>query len=246
MDLVVRIGGFTLYGDRFHGHGFHIGPRDSDFSGWFDSPDVDFSDLQRPGQFGVFGGVPESPARSIQVSGFVVARSASELTHWGSRVAGLAGRNERLVVEADGNMQWADVRVRDVRLVPTSFAPEGAFAFVLSATNPRKYGASQTFPGASVQAFHYGNYPAVPVVEVAGPVAAPYTVASQGHSVTVTQALAAGETHRIDMSTGWVYRDGVLQSGVLGAADVFTIPPGREVQVTGPASMTVRVADTFI
>ncbi len=123
---------------------------------------------------------------------------------------------------------------------------EAAFQVSFWSPDPRRYGPVHSFSGPTAEVHHYGSFPATPEVRVTGPRAAPYTVACEGHSVTVTQALTAGQEHRIDMGSGWVYRDGVLQLGVVSSADVFTIPPGRVVTVTGPSSMTVLVPDTFV
>lgn len=135
----------------------------------------------------------------------------------------------------------------DQRFSRIGSSGRGDWTLKLDAPNPRMFGETTTIgPGASLSVAHAGNFPASPLVTVAGPVSAPYTVASDGHSVTVTQALGSGHTHTIDMATGWVYLDDVLQSGVTSALDVFEIPVGATVTVTGPSSMTVDVVDTYI
>lgn len=117
------------------------------------------------------------------------------------------------------------------------------------AQDPRWYGEARKYPGGSVGVFHRGNYEAIPIIEVTGSRPSGYTVQSQGHEFVVTRALASGQTHRIDMSTGWLYVNGALQTSGVGAADTFTIPPGPVVNVAvsgGSGSMTVKLYDTYV
>ena len=219
-------------------------------TGWESGVGVRRDETKRPVAHGAFDQAGYLDPRVVAISGQILARTPSEVRWMAARLAGLlaGGGSGRLSVADDAGVKWCDVRLAATTQISTfgGTETEAEFQVQFWAPDPRKYGSVAVFSGASVQAFHYGNFAATPVVEVAGPVSAPYTVASQGHQVTVTQALTAGQKHRIDMATGWVYLDGVLQTGVTSAVDVFTIPPGEAVSVTGPASMTVRVADTFI
>src|SRR5690606_26136953 len=88
------------------------------------------------------------------------------------------------------------------------------FQIAFRAVDPRKYGEPGSFSGSSVQVFHRGNFPASPVVEVAGPITGPYIVSGPGgRSITVAQSLSAGQTHRIDVASGYLYRNNVRQIG---------------------------------
>lgn len=250
--LEIRAGGLVILG-RPAGHGLprglFVGP--GGFQGWDDAPAGRRAGVDRPTAHGSFDVPVWRGERVVTIDGPALAYSESELGHLRSRVTGLGsdGRRVRLTVDHQGKTLWADGRV-----VEATFRDSGArgrrlhakFSLQIVAADMRKYGPVVAFPGASVQAFHYGNFPSAPVIEVAGPVAAPYTVASQGRSYTVTQALTSGQTHRIDMATGWLYRNGVLQTGAVSSAQTFEVPPGQPVAVTGPASMTVKVTDTYI
>jgi hypothetical protein len=111
------------------------------------------------------------------------------------------------------------------------------------------YGEVSTFASGAT-AVQYGNFPALPELVVAGPHPAGYTVTAGSNQFTVTAALPAGSTDVIDMSTGWVRRNGVLLVGGISRADTWEIPPGLPGMLhtitggTGP--LTVRVTDTFI
>ena len=250
--LRIRVGGLTILGAPRVNEpavGLFVGP--DGFQGWDDSTTGRRDSTDRPSAHGSFDGPLLRGERVFSVDGHAIAASAAELGHLRSRVTGLGGDGARVRVTVDhqGQTLWADAKVPEATFRDLGFRGRrhrARFSLQFVAADMRKYGPVQSFPGASVQAFHYGNFPAAPVIDVVGPVAAPYTVASQGKSYTVTQALTAGQTHRIDMSTGWVTRNGVLQVGVVSSAQTFEIPPGLPVTVTGPASMTVKVTDTYI
>ena len=217
-------------------------------TGWFEKPGSRRTEEGRPIGHGLFDAPVWLSGRVVAISGMILAGSPAELVHMQAQLTGLRFQESiRLTVDSADGTTWADVKVLDVQTPPDGVTgTEAPFMVQMVAANPRRFGESRLFAGSSVQAFHYGNFDAIPEVTVTGPVSAPYTVASGGRSVTVTQALTSGQTHRIDMSTGWVYRNGVLQSGVTSAVNVFTIPPGLPTVVTGPSSMTVKVTETFI
>lgn len=197
------------------------------------------------------GSFPESgffETKRIEWGGLILTDTWLEQDHAIASLGGMRGVSglTRLVSQGARRL-WADVQrvsIPDpVILVPGQVASykcevEVPGVFLFSETN--------TFSGSSVQVFHYGNADAVPDVTVVGPRAA-YTISGPGGQLfSVSQALTAGQTHRIDFAQGWVYRDGVLQQGAVARAETFTIPPGSSsVMSISSGSMTVKVLDTF-
>ncbi|MEQ6899016.1 hypothetical protein [Microbacterium sp. KR10-403] len=160
----------------------------------------------------------------------------------------------RLTVGSEGDSQWADVRLsgRTAVKVRGSTRTDAAFQVSFWAPDMRKYGELRSLPGSTVQAYQYGNFPATPVIEVTGSMPSGYMVASQGRQFVVNQALSSGQTHRIDLARGWLYRGSTLQSGAVDVAESFTVPGGGKpvsvvlTPVSGSGQMTVKVTDTYI
>lgn len=238
------------------GLSFDEWPRDFDQSfvitpggltGWFTGATMRRDETARPSAHGAFDAPGYLPARVPGIAGTVLASSEDVLERMILQLTGLLadGSTGRLTVQDDhGNATWADVRLASCEVDRHPSGMEADYQIQFWAPDPIRYGEVRSYsPG---QVFHRGNIPAVPVIEVAGPVTAPYTVSSQGKSVTVTQSLSSGQTHRIDMTTGWVYRNGALQAGVVSSMNVFTIPPGQLVTVSGPSSATIRVTDSYM
>lgn len=256
--LRIRIGQLTILGQRNPllrlQSGLFVAPDGLD--GWDDSAPARRDATPRPVAHGEFDAVTYQGARVVSIDGFAIADSEQELAHLRSQVTGIAADGTaRIVVDHQGQTLWADARRADT----TKFKDLGARAGALCASffvqlvcvDPRKYGELRSFNGPTATCLHYGNFPALPVIEVTGTLPTGYTVASQGKQFIVSQALAAGQTHRIDMRRGWLYRDDVLQSGAVAQADTFTIPVGAATPVvftpaSGTGAMTVSVTDTFI
>lgn len=246
--LLASIGGLVFEGEPADSsQAFVIDPEG--WSGWDDGAAVRRTETLRPVGHGAYDAPGFLAPRVTTIGGWIVAPNAATLASMRTDLTALLadGDSATLTVETAAGETSAEVRLASQTLVTvTGSELEARFQIQFWAPDPRRYGATHAEgPGPSLSVAHDGNFPAVPTVTVEGPVTAPYTVASQGHSVTVTQSLLAGETHTIDMSTGWVYLDGVLQSAVTSAVDVFTIPPGAGVTVTGPSTMTVDVTDTY-
>lgn len=221
-----------------------------EFSGWDDAPPVEGESLKRRLAHGQHPSPVYRDARLVLASGWAQAQDEAEFWQMQNTLTGVLGDGAEGVLTVDqyGVTTWATVQVwGDAQFRRQGSSLRALWVLNLRATDMRKYGAAVSEgPGASLSVGHAGNFPAVPTVTVTGPQTAPYTVASQGRSVTVTQALDTDEEHTIDMATGWVYLDGVLQTGVTSALDVFTIPKGDAVTVTGPSSMVVDLFDTYI
>lgn len=187
--------------------------------------------------------------RRVTLTGLARTDSPSKQDHLIRRITGLMNlrSRQRFVVASAFDTTWADLKVESAECDPLVYGQIARYRIELWSDDPLIFGETHGFAGGE-GAFHYGNADAVPVLEVTGVYAAGYTVSAAGKSFVVTQALAAGQTHRIDLATGWLYRNGVLQSGVVGQADTWTIQPGETVthSLTGSGTLTVSVRDTFM
>ncbi|MEQ6899287.1 hypothetical protein [Microbacterium sp. KR10-403] len=245
---IARFAGITAYGDVFHGAGFHL----VDLSGWTDAPDVDMEKLARPTSHGQFLAPAYARARDVQMSGFHVADSVTSMEYESAALRGLFARVVRLTIEEPRGTFWVDGTVDVATYANRGFASEGDWLVNVHCVDPRKYGELRTFTGTTVQVFQYGNFPASPVIEVTGSMPSGYMVASQGRQFVVNQALSSGQTHRIDLARGWLYRGSTLQSGAVDVAESFTVPGGEKpvsvvlTPVSGSGQMTVKVTDTYI
>lgn len=109
---------------------------------------------------------------------------------------------------------------------------------------PEVYGQGEEFRPGDVE--NRGNFRAVAIAHVTGPVAAPYTLDVDGRQFIVTQPLIAGQKHVVDTATGRVRRNGVLQTGVVSRAQSLLVPPGHPVTFSGPPNSRLIVRPTFI
>lgn len=245
------VGGLQFRGDAASSEGFTI--RDKGVKGWLDTPSVRSESVQRPLAHGSFGAPAFYSDRSISIEGKCFADSPERMGHYQARLSGIGSGGGMVRMQGDylGFRLWMDVRVEGAKfeeIVPGRIAE---YMLMLRAPDPRKYGETRSFPDGS-QAHHYGNFDATPEITVTGGMPSGYAIHGPGGKrYVVTQALAAGSTHRIDMRTGWLYRDGVLQVGAVGRADLWTVPPGGRVShavvpVSGVGQLVAKVIDTFV
>lgn len=220
-------------------------------SGLLSSPGVKGDQRTRPSAHGDFDMRRFRGARLVRARGLVHSDSAyGQERDIGALSSVFAeGRSGPVTVQtASGGFTFtagvADEPEIEV-LVPGRVA---RYQLVLRAPNPRLYGGRRSASGASVTVHQYGNFPAHPVIEVAGPRSAPYTITGPGGEViTVTQTLTSSQTHRIDLATGALYRNGARQLGGMTHYKSWTVPPGGQVSAEiSSGSMTVHVTDTYI
>lgn len=259
MDLSIRVAGVEFSSHlRPSGEGFGIGP--DGFDGWDDGVAVKADTVSRPSGHGDFDIPGFLEARIVSMSGTCVAKSPQKLAWFGAQLAGLlADGSGRVVVDRVGEVRWGTARIAPGST--TKFKVNGAnpkhaaFQVQLKFADPRKYGGSRPFtPATSLSLIHYGNFLSLPVLEVTGSMPSGYSIAGPGGRLfTVAQALATGQTHRINMATGRLYRDGALQVGVVSRADMWGIPGGSLgvqyslVPVSGAGLISAPgVLDTFI
>lgn len=223
-------------------------------SGWDESTAGRQAGGDRPTSHGMFDGVMYRTGRAVTLTGTVLARHAGMLREMRDRLTGVGadGKLVRLQVNWGGLVRWADVRVVSAR-APEIDETTAEFIVSMTAADPRRYGPAQVFgPATTVTVRHRGNTMAIPTVTVTGSMPSGYKVTGPGgREYVVSQALLAGQTHQIDMRTGWLYRDGVLQRQAVTKAQRFSIPVATDavvtlVPVSGSGLITVGVADTFM
>jgi hypothetical protein len=236
-----------MYGDVFHGHGFHI----RDWSGWVGSADVVRDNLKRPNTHGRFPAKQTLDAREVPAAGFLVADSFDERLHMLQQLTALTVRDSfRLQVELDGVTTWGDAHLSEYpRIDASGVVPEAEWSAVFTFDDPLVYGDTRTFPSSaatSVYAYHYGSVPAYPILTVTQTGSGGYVITNESSEFRVASSVA-GAVDRIDMRTGRLYRNGVLQPAGSLRRDVWNIPGGTRVlhTITGAGLLKVTVTDTW-
>lgn len=248
--MYATFGGLTFVGDG--GAATYTIGRNG-LTGWFEGVETQGEQVARQGADGGFDSPLYLGSRLITLNGLVRASSESGFE---AALMGLAALPTRALstftVTSDAGATSAQVRrVGKPDISVNHFGLSGSYQVQLLAPDPRRYGASNSFgPSTSVAVSHAGNYDARPTIAVTGTMGSGYTISNGSVSYTVTLALAAGHTHTIDLATGWLYLDGVLQTGAVSSAQTWVVPAGVTVThtltpVAGSGSMTVTVSDTY-
>lgn len=208
----------------------------------------------REGAHGNFPAPGFLEAREIKWGGLILTKSDTDQEHAIRALSGKRGLAAPARLVAQGaDVRWVDVERADIP-DPVIVVPGRIASYQCSVVAPDSliYGETFTYgPGTSLSVFHYGSADAVPEVTVTGAMPSGYRVnGPNGEQFIVSQALAAGQTHRIDFSTGWLYRNGALQQGGVSRAQTWVIPPGSPsvmslTPVSGAGQLTVKVPDTF-
>lgn len=250
-----------LISARIEGITFESFPRDLDrafvvspegWSGWDEGVPVRRDDTVRPSSHGSFDAPGFLTARVRSIAGNVIASSPGELEHMCLQLTGLLaeGGVGRVTAVSDHGTTWANVRLAGQTAIQEDAGGlEARFQVQFWSPDPRRYGDRRRVgPSASVLAHHLGNFPAAPVLTVAGSSPSGYTVNGPGgRQYVVTRALVAGQPHTIDMSTGWLSVGGVVQVGAVGRAETWAVPPGvRTAMSVTAGTLTVDTLDTFI
>ena len=251
--LRVDIGGLTF-------RGIHVRAGDGPYfviqemTGWDESPDMRRDEEDRPLQHGAFDAPGYLTARVVSITGVILGESPADLQRAVRRLNGLladGGSAVMTVHDALGPL-WSRVRRASAPGVRVrGEAPSIAdYQMQFWAPDPRRYGRLREFSGSSVVPYHEGTLPAIPEVLVTGEFPQGYTISYGSSAFIVTAPLTAGQTHRIDMRTGWVFRGATQLVGAVAAAEVLHVPPGMPDRTmtlggSGSGSMTVRVLDTY-
>lgn len=252
----------TVAGLDFFGQGVHDFVIDPDgFDGWDDGVDMRLEQLARPQAHGAFDLQGYQDARTVSISGHVLADSNGRLRLLRSRLTGLlaGGGSGRVQVERDGEVMWADCRLASrTKFTELGGTDTASFQIQLWCPNPLKYGDTNTYSIASGSAYttvsHRGNTVGYPVVKVSGDMPGGYLLqSSAGAEYRVTTALVSGSPHTVDMSTGLLSRGGSIVSGGVTRADLWRIAGGSPATdmrlqpiTTGSGTATVSLLDTYI
>ncbi|MDT0211246.1 hypothetical protein [Curtobacterium sp. BRD11] len=251
---------FEIGGIRFTGgagsHGFTL--EEGGIVGWDDSPSVRFDAVEREHGDGDFDlNEVLYNARLLTLSGLCHARSSEELGVFRNRLTGLPSKGLKVTGTTFGTTTFADGSTIAAASKFEVVVPGRLARYQLSRrfSNPRRYGRLNPVAAAggdTAKVMHYGNAPASPVIVTSGDDGNGYVLNGPGgRTIEVTIPLVSGQPHSIDLATGQLSIAGVVRYGVFGSADMFTIPPGRTVDVsmtnTSSASrMTVNTFDTYI
>lgn len=259
MILRIDVAGLDMWGHLPpSGVGFVVDP--DGLEGLDDGVAVKGETVSRPSQHGDYELPTFMDSRIVPLAGNCLADSPQRLAHFGRQFTGLlTGGSGRVVFEHMGSTLWGRASLapgaQKKFKVNASTATDARFQLQLKFADPRLFGESRPFAAAtSLSLIHYGNFLSLPVLQVTGVMPSGYSIAGPGGRLfTVTQALAAGQTHRIDMATGRLYRNDVLQVGVVSRADMWGVPAGSLgvqyslVPVSGSGLISAPgVIDTFV
>lgn len=250
--LLVRVGEV-----EFRGHtdaGFLIGP--DGFKGWEGAPATKRSREDRSSAHGSYVVPAWKSSRLVTLAGTALGSSEAEVEHLRDVLSGLGKRATRLTVQTAAGARWVDGASVEGPIVfeRVGGADVAEFEFSLLLPDPFKYGEARAFTstGTDVQLWHRGNTDAWPVVTVTGSFPNGYRIVHQNGSFRVTSALGSGQTDVIDFRRGVVSRNGVVQQGVVMAADRKSVPGGGvapmrvEAVTSGSGTAVFSVPDTFL
>lgn len=251
-DDVIRLGPLTFWGgtgDR----GFFI--EAGGLEGWSDTPPTRVESLDLPQGHGSYDAEAYYEARVVTVTGACIATSAQELEQQRNALVG-ALRGELTI---HGNYRGLKTYATGRRFGTTKFqdvtpGKRARYQFSVRCPNPRRFGDTQHYRGAAgetVQAFHWGNFDATPVLTITGTMPRYSIKGPRGLVYDVNAPVAAGAPHVIDLATGRLTIGGTPRYGLVTTADLWTIPPGTKVPHTlvpasGTGTLDVAPKDTYI
>lgn len=250
--LHVRVGEVDFHG--FTSHGFLLGGRRA-FEGWEGRPGLRSERADRASSPGSFVVPAYLSSRLVTLRGTALAESESELEQMEDVLSGLAVSQSRMTVTTTKGTRWAWCRGEDeLRWSRFGGTSEAEFELSLFLPDPFKYGEARSFTstGSDVQLWHRGNTEAWPVITVTGSFPNGYRIVHQNGSFRVTSPLGSGQTDVIDFRRGVVARNGVVQQGVVMAADRKSVPGGAlapmrvEAVTSGSGTAVFSVVDTFV
>ena len=260
-DLEIRVDGREILGsprDRQRPNGFIVKP--DGFQGWQGLPAGRREALARAVEHGEHDVPVYLPSRTVTIDAWVVSDSPYDLGNLADKFVGIgaAGARTRMTVTLQGKTMYADGRRILAEFDDSAHrngGEHGEAQLQMVFADPRKYGDMNTLPGdtlnpknpaataTSIPVFHYGNFPAYPVVEIPSAPAA-YTITSPGGTYTVTGATSGG-THRVDLRRGRVFRNGVEMPNV-GRGNLWVVPPGAPWVHTLSVAGRVLIPNTYI
>lgn len=252
--LLVEGAGRQVWGRPSPGRptGLFMGPKS--FEGWQGLGARRREQLARAVSDGDHDVPVKLPSRLISIEpGVIVAHEEDELQGFVDSVNawGATGERFKLTVTQNGSARYAIVRVllADAKATQarSSGTLQGEMALQFVAADPRQFGIEPNiYPvdaGATTVVETFGEFPSHPIIEI--PDAPAYwAVSSPGGTFSVAGAPAGG-THKLDMRTGRVYRDGVWLRGV-GRGPLWAIPARDAWWHTLSAAGRIIAPDTWV
>ena len=243
----VRVGGLTFFGGA-GSDGFYI--KDGGLTGLFGGVGVRSDSIPRPQAHGDYDVPVFRSSRMVSIMGPCEADSEERLDFYDRQFTGLLadGQSGRVVFDMPGGPRWGDARLAANEFEPVLWGRRADYMLQLRFANPRLFGEARTF-AEGVPAFHFGNFPAAPVLTVTSASAGGYTISGpSGKQFIVTAPLVSGHPHTIDMATGLLEVDGVVVFGGVSRADTWAVPAGAQgtMTVSGTAVLSALVTDTYI
>ncbi|GGO59146.1 hypothetical protein GCM10010910_01420 [Microbacterium nanhaiense] len=226
----------------------------SKLTGWFERAGVKSERSSRAWGDGDYSAPSFREAKLPAFEGLCFSRSGAEQHHFLQMLEAQLGNGEmtRFTVQGAAGTTWADAKLdseptfemglygRTLRYRATMYVPSGY-----------RYGDLREYASGE-RAYHRGTAEAVPRFVVTGAMPSGYRIQAGGLTFTVTQALAAGQTHTIDFADGgMVYRNGVLQRGVYAhPRQMWTVPRGIGIvhtlaPISGTGTLKVQLTDTY-
>jgi hypothetical protein len=225
-----------------------------DLDGWWSSPEPKGNTEERENANGDYDLPVYYGARYITLTGSVRTKGHAQQHQAMTRFAGLLRSKARLQVSGHGPTQWADVvRASGLKIEPLTDT-YAQWQVRVKAPDSRKFGDANVYtlsPNQTLSLFHYGNAEASPVFEVTGDMPAGYTLwGPSSKTFVVPTSVMSARRHYLDMSEGLLKVNGNYWTGQTANADLWTIPPGQQINTgfttTGTGAAKVTVYDTYI
>ena len=232
--------------------------------GWDDSPPVRAGGDDIPNGHGSFDVPGYFQGRVLTMRGWVEAASPLQLEFAKSwvRTAVRPDENVPMVVDRSGLVLSLDAvklsgQLKVVGQVKVGQRWRASFEIPLLAPDPLKYGQRNQFSmasdGAYLDIYHRGDFTAYPKVTITGSAADGYELAHPSGAVyQVDKPLVTGHPHEVDMRTGLLRVDGVVDMVGVTGASVWHVPPGayhqmkvRPLTVGQTATAVCYVTDTY-
>lgn len=226
----------------------------SKITGWFERGGVKQQREERPWGDGDFPAPSFRGAKLPAFEGKCFTHSGAEQHKALELLEAMLGNGKmtRLSVQGPTGLTWADAQLdSEPSFTLDRYAETLSYRATMYVPGGYRYGDENVSASGEV-AFHRGTADAVPRFEVTGSMPSGYSIRTSLGIFTVTQALAAGQTHTIDFADGGlVYRNGVLQSGVYAhPRQMWSVPKGTGlvhnlVPISGPGALRVILRDTY-
>ncbi|WP_434922941.1 hypothetical protein ACR9WD_05990 [Glutamicibacter sp. PAEs-4] len=238
--------------DPNHRHGYF---EVDEIDGWWNPPSWRNTDEARALNHGDMSSESFLEARYITIRGAFAAKARNDRWEGANIIAALlASGARRLVVRADSQILWADVKAVDQASAVWVAPLLMEYTLQLKANDPFRYGEAHSYDlasGSEISVFHFGTTEAWPVVTVMGSMPDGYTLSYRSQTVSVPMGIPSGVTHRIDFKNRRLYVNGEVFFGAFGSTGFRPVPSGPRTAFglscpSGSGTAVVSVTDTYI